>query len=1330
MRYYVTRTFLLRFEPFRPQKKINAVANNWVAYFCTKRGNISRAKTTNIPAFCTVTALVLSTFSTRMVRCQSEAPEAAAATGEQSETKRKCTICSRTFEYRNELFRHLETSDECGLRSGFVARHPRPELTPSPTSSLEWSTLFQTPGLHEDLRAYFARAAQDRLDLFVTARTLVAATSREVVQSAWDAGVLQCKPIGRTGTYREHERAEWLQKALSNEAPEGYAPESEGEWDLSLSPRLTNTEATPEMLVLILHHFERHNSWRVDSKSVREFANRAWDVRASNDEWRRIARRFPEIFDLVRRAPRARHRKEEKVLLRPNARGSIKKFDIWAYEENFFRFLHQSRGGSFFRVSSLEHSLAQYKVNEEPGALPAVISDALLKMAIKDGYIIFDEDKCVHFEPRHCRSPVCCAPVTICDLQTGNETRCGCSQAHMATELIAKNDHVALPPGTSLIARDSRTKELLSCDSGDVYNTSGAREFFRLQESFGRALSRNLCSQGAQCAESSSCRHIHLKTVVEEATTLDTTKDFENMCSVEPATLRSILVYHIRTGQLRVELQEIMRVWRERDSTITEDDIMWHVDNGIASGQLVPFVVARTGSEACILSVYSKTVSAMAFRGSPATSALFLSPVLRAPPRDLLHPLHKYFCTEKAQCTIGWLKYVCGSHFALRLGFQDWCRLANESKGEFKFVVSRAKNDRLSHLKKSLLALLRRNTNSPHRTKPTGNNVEERIKQLDQFVGAYPWPSCEVLLESAKRFGHESLRPAPGKRSRMHALRWLLQEVAKKRGVPFASFFENKESIEDDFEDDCGMQVASFTESNEDIEDDFDNECGMQVASLSQHDKGKASDFDDDHNDYGINVGSLSSPWSPPMAGVNVTYRRTRSNNMSLCFNWIDFAFARYHPHRAHTHSARVVRQASDDHLARFFSNQLTHGLPQKIDATVANNILRRCGSAAMDLRVECVSRDLLVALVLGAINQQDQMRMVAQKRKILSDWCRAKASLRGQGRVKGDRRQVIGLLLRSPKLVIAHATRVGSVGLGIDTALSDHDILIELENGGTDMVERVYDAVLELQRDAFVVTHFLNFANAVVKKGTFAVSISCYRRSIEFDVVPVTSHPDKQIPGLWHWSPLTQTWKENMMRQIATRLQSIVATLPNAFHAMRLVKMWNESQLPKLRVSSHSESALKSPLVGIHMVLLMLQAHQMGAFAEHETTEQSLKAMLWYIKVHWDDVTVPEGGLVFAQGYFTEIHAKYEASPRMLAEFPGLISHTVQRWEALCDKCERLDHDGNTGAVEGEWDVSEVEAMLAEAADIVGKIAPNPCSKGDWGGQKSTPHVAQRSSP
>ena len=154
----------------------------------------------------------------------------------------------------------------------------------------------------------------------------------------------------------------------------------------------------------------------------------------------------------------------------------------------------------------------------------------------------------------------------------------------------------------------------------------------------------------------------------------------------------------------------------------------------------------------------------------------------------------------------------------------------------------------------------------------------------------------------------------------------------------------------------------------------------------------------------------------------------------------------------------RVIRLAPGQYLLAIFVNKLVYGLEPdeegSLDPTRVKSLLRALQSNGVPALPEGASYDYILAMLVAYFRRRlldGPPALVPSSQEVLGSLLTAKALGRGQGRRHTLRASILGLLWRHPKLRgrICRVCRGGSVAMALDTAASDHDIILCLKDGG-----------------------------------------------------------------------------------------------------------------------------------------------------------------------------------------------------------------------------------------------------------------------------------------
>ncbi|CAE7385568.1 unnamed protein product [Symbiodinium natans] len=218
--------------------------------------------------------------------------------------------------------------------------------------------------------------------------------------------------------------------------------------------------------------------------------------------------------------------------------------------------------------------------------------------------------------------------------------------------------------------------------------------------------------------------------------------------------------------------------------------------------------------------------------------------------------------------------------------------------------------------------------------------------------------------------------------------------------------------------------------------------------------------------------------------------------------------------------------------------------------------------------------------------NQGRNSEAAPDAQEILAGLLLAQAMSHGQGRSHRLRKPIVGLLWRHERLRgnLPSVCRGGSVGMGMDTSSSDHDIFLRFKDGEKDMVQILYEVVLDLQKQN--ATH-ARLKRAKIVRKDFAVEIQNYYRFRDFDLVPYTVKPGPTGLEDCQWDEGRNVWQRILHSDLTPKLQELSEKHPDGFSMTRLLKIYNES-LPRLRKSGEKK---KPPLISLHIPLMVLGA-------------------------------------------------------------------------------------------------------------------------------------------
>lgn len=195
-------------------------------------------------------------------------------------------------------------------------------------------------------------------------------------------------------------------------------------------------------------------------------------------------------------------------------------------------------------------------------------------------------------------------------------------------------------------------------------------------------------------------------------------------------------------------------------------------------------------------------------------------------------------------------------------------------------------------------------------------------------------------------------------------------------------------------------------------------------------------------------------------------------------------------------------------------------------------------------------------------------------------------------------------------------------------------------------MVEELHSVILDTKEGC----HQERLQRAEVIKKDFAVEIRNYYRKVDFDLVPVTLLESQEQ----QWDPQRQVWQSLLHPRLAPHIQGLSEKHPDAFFAMRLVKIWNQSM--DFRQG-------KPPLVTLHIPLLTLSAWERGCLNDCHFVQDYLLRIFQYILENWlrehllDSETMLIG--LEVEPHLRRMIGKYDEATRQ--RFPVALQQGIQ---------------------------------------------------------------------
>eukprot|EP00435_Cladocopium_sp_Y103_P016992 s2474_g4.t1 len=265
---------------------------------------------------------------------------------------------------------------------------------------------------------------------------------------------------------------------------------------------------------------------------------------------------------------------------------------------------------------------------------------------------------------------------------------------------------------------------------------------------------------------------------------------------------------------------------------------------------------------------------------------------------------------------------------------------------------------------------------------------------------------------------------------------------------------------------------------------------------------------------------------------------------------------------------------------------------------------------------------------------------------------------------------------------------------MGMDTGSSDHDIFLKFKDGKEDMVQILYEVLVDLQKQP---TTHLRLKRADIICKDFAVEIQNYYRSRDFDLVPYTVKPDV---GECQWDPVRKVWQPILHKDVAPKLQELSQEHPDGFSMTRLLKIWNES-LPPLRESSGKK---KVPLISVHIPLMVLGALDQQKLDHCSNPQSYVLESLKFIKDNWSRGEVAERERLLseigAEVHLQRMTKKYREA-HMAVEFAQLLERHLAIIQKLCQE------EGNDRAT-----ADRVIERVRELFDSDALLAPEPAHR------------------
>eukprot|EP00435_Cladocopium_sp_Y103_P047346 s667_g13.t2 len=913
----------------------------------------------------------------------------------------QCRFCPEEFASKNRLFSHLR-------QVHFLPEAEREAPPPARAERRRQNEGYIVPDRKGDpIRAtgplsqlptsileVFNRWALQEPPIFrVPSRVLVEAVGWEDVKLAWQRGLLK----------EDQER--WLQMLGKPE-----------EQDILLSP--LQPELNPDLLVAILKALKS-----ATTHELFRFARGTWNHQANAQKWKACAEQTLGRVQV----------RLNKDKCHVSLRGDVaEKVDLFSQEDLAFSFLQRVDGQIFQCLGSIAESMYYYGPSGEPCPVDKPMCYKLTEAAIQAGHI------------RNLSNP-----------KVGESAKSG-----RDSRLVVK-----LQPDESMlrVIGDDRSGACDGAQGGPVPNgqrfrlvplekiepTAGSVQAAKSQQSYGGAFARGICIRWmtGPCHWGAECKYIHLHEAPKNGCPLS--DGLQDSCAISDAKLRDVFWRNMKNGQLRTPLMELLDSLREEHGVGNDDsEMLQMLQTEILKENLVLLVAASSAKKADEWG--RKVLQKLAASIDESDVCVLVSPVLTKPPASLMECLMAHCKQELLRPSFLHLRKVCLSCFALRITSQGFTKLA---KYVGYFII------RSDLKRRSGWTVGCHGVKFQQRWAPSNNissNIAQRKEDLAKFVGTSfsLWPSVGVLLESARLFGPDSLRPNAEHRSRLAALLCLLQDIE-------------------------GKAEELSSNSDEDVDDEMEFESTSSSDNFQMMDPWPIPD-DVEHHAWPLHIDDYSVEDS---------------------LTWIcRHARQRLGP----LQGKRVIRLTPGQYILSVFVNKLVYGLepnaagsldPARVETLLG--ALQSIGAGSPSLPHQA-SYDLILATLVAYFRRHllsTPAPSCPSSQEILASLFTAKALGRGQGRRHSLRNSILGLLRRHPKLRgrISSVCRGGSVAMALDTASSDHDIILCLKDGGANMVEELHSVILDTQKTC----HRERLQRAEVIKKDFAVEIRNYYRKL-----------------------------------------------------------------------------------------------------------------------------------------------------------------------------------------------------------------------------------------
>ena len=293
---------------------------------------------------------------------------------------------------------------------------------------------------------------------------------------------------------------------------------------------------------------------------------------------------------------------------------------------------------------------------------------------------------------------------------------------------------------------------------------------------------------------------------------------------------------------------------------------------------------------------------------------------------------------------------------------------------------------------------------------------------------------------------------------------------------------------------------------------------------------------------------------------------------------------------------------------------------------------------------------------------------------------------------------------MQKPPVAFEVLNTRGSVGMGMDTSSSDHDIFLRFKDGEQDMVQILYELVLVLQKQN---TTHCRLKRAKIVRKDFAVEIQDYYRFRDFDLVPYTVKPGPTGLEDRQWDAGRKVWQRVLHSDLTPKLQKLSEKHPDGFSMTRLLKIYNES-LSHLRKSGEKK---KPPLISLDIPLMVLGALDQHKLDSCKDPQGYFLESLKHIRHNWARAEVAENETslqeIGAEAHLQRMTKKY-GEAQMEVEFIQLLDNHLIILEQLCAEKgnDKLAAERVIQSVQSLFGKSGPHGLLAREPSYKSKVA------------------------